>query len=1837
MSDHSYMEGLEAMGHKAHSDGMEYSAIYSWYDQTMDRLQSDGSNMSEEFRSLTAKVETWKHFWPDELFFAGISLKDTPRQSFGSKDQNQIEKPVKNPTYSSSEQHSSQENLTTLSPTAGPSTQPIIPDPSRSPIESQQGSHGNRTRDHKKNLNEICANCNMRGHILSYCVAPVDEFGFISGCPTYEFSLKQAGKFKISYDDFGKPKGLYPDPAWKTPDKVLSQAYPRTMDVILPRLWHFHSRLNRKSADLGHKFEVFLKSMSETASDNEIIICEIVRLAEALEDILEFELKEARGESLATQMSSDITTKRAKELEFEAKLNAYHVPENYRPRNHDLSPDNERTVLSTEEKGKGKAIDVHSPSLSRRYAAEEQSMYQKYGQRYAPNNPFNEGTSSNAPSENTRRSENLVARKKFGSNLTPAVENYKRRDLTSPEKVPDFVPVDTHTQSYGHSEQGENQLSKFAEFKYEQSKEQKQLERRISNLRRDLKEINSFEKRVEMLTTKQRNQLKMKELKERELGVLLEIRSRYVMCPEPTAGSNINTSEKRQSFGASVKQAPNLKYPEDRHNSSSGGSSDSSDKFSTSKELPPEGFQVKNLESKNIGRSPAISASSVPRHLQRFPFTTIRKSPLSYVQTAPSVGVQDSNGNNDSTSPEKSPSSLVVEQDPYPALNRRQKTKNVSNRRLYQSSNDTRTVAPAAKKMTIVPRPQSLKPPKPVTESQDTLPALNETKIESLASGHSKPPTSPTQVAASSSENISKETTIYESKELNQLQLSDEVKNQTGLISGPIEPRNLPTSITNSQNLASASSENQADHVANTNMELASRDAQKISKVDDIHQDIIKLKENYPQQSSRPYIPPFKARQMLASKEKSPSTLPQANSKAPTPTYKPPHKIEEQSPPDNEHQSSLLEEDTANHGKSPAPVQIPPQMRITQPTSKDESPLPMTQSPIQIIDPEQPSPMNASFSQNQKLLEPQSAYAKRSNNRSSSTPPDQSYLEADEDDFIPIPQYQKSPRSSNLQQKSPRTMKRSVKQRALSPDPYLPEPESFFMTPRLKETVSDPSNSWLELLDPDFFADFLDCEWPNHRLDLPIPLPVPDFFSLDDELCDSKEPIRSPISLQDPDVFLLDEEDDSFEESLRSLIPLQDPDIFLLEEEDDNSKDPPRSPISLQDPDIFLLDDENYDTKESPRSPIPLQDPDVFSLDEEDCNTKETPRPSIPTIPHSRPHRQSNHTSRKTSSGTSKTQEVDRAASEDVSKNVCYTCDKVGHYIIDCPMSWRLDQSVLDNFPYSSSRYRASLDNCMQGEVNDSNLNPGTNDLTQTCSGNSYPVDTSLPGNCPRPDLPDIANAGAQLRAKPKSDLDPPTDCFYPNQLRKGDYVCKWLPENWIETSEKVSSFFPADWAQEVSKRMETGFWEDQKTMRNAGFNFSIGNYLVDEGSGEEESEDEEIPVIVSRQAKSHDCSSLRETKKENKKKPPVLTNVTADQTGHDYNMEERVRNMLTRKSPRNPHASRIMNSTGSLYPVPGEWLCLSGECRESNTPSSIICKKCSRPRATRGVDGRIEMFQPGDWICPFRDCARHNYAKHVICKGCGNRSKAPTAISFLWKCSSFNCGETNDNGVVRCRKCGSPRILFHNPPPRATVNAFHAGDWYCGAWGCAAHNSSRDISCWKCGGTDTTLVAPGQVVQHIPARGYLAPPGWNSQSSNPIRSPPPSDPSLQATPPSKQNQTKQNQTKQNQTKPNPPPSLTQNSKFKTQTSDLRPQTSESNIQDSGYRIHKNSETLLTSSLTSSLTLNTEQSRNKVGTEELKKSRINFLYLLDLEKHSVAQRSVSIGVALSWYIQRSVA
>lgn len=568
-----------------------------------------------------------------------------------------------------------------------------------------------------------------------------------------------------------------------------------------------------------------------------------------------------------------------------------------------------------------------------------------------------------------------------------------------------------------------------------------------------------------------------------------------------------------------------------------------------------------------------------------------------------------------------------------------------------------------------------------------------------------------------------------------------------------------------------------------------------------------------------------------------------------------------------------------------------------------------------------------------------------------------------------------------------------MRQRTPSSDAHLPKPKSPFLTSLSQEAISEPGNSWPELLDPDFFADFFGYEWPNDKLDFSVPLP----------------------------------------------------------------------------------------------------DPDIFLLNDEDCNNKKLLRASISTRLDVTLHKPRNYTTNRTSDETLEIQEVDRAGADENANQICFMCNKVGHDLIDCPSSWRLDTLVLSSSSRSNSRYGTGSENWIQAKAINSNLNPGANNFSPIWSRNDYPGYPSLPAKIPRPKSPCIANADNQMQAKPKSDLDPPEDFFFPTQLTKGDYVAEESPANWIETAEKIEGSYPENWNQEIERRIESRFWKVQRVMSKTGYDVSLRNHSDEEEPKEEESEDEtEINVKLPSQTKSYECSPLRENRAR-KEIPRIATAVTANQARHECNMEEEVRNIPTRKSPNSPHPfqpRRVMNGTGLFYPIPGDWFCLSAECRERNLSEHFICKRCYSPRGTRRVDGSDEIFHAGDWVCPFRDCSKHNYAKHVVCRNCGSRSRAPITASVLWKCSLFNCGEVNDNGVVSCRKCGTPRIVFHNPPPQATVNAFHAGDWYCGAPGCAAHNSSRDISCWKCGGTNTTLVAPGRVVQTT--AGHFPILGWN-------------------------------------------------------------------------------------------------------------------------------------------------
>ncbi|CAD6442804.1 1b034a1f-36a0-4486-b837-4464abd6160b [Sclerotinia trifoliorum] len=112
MSGHSnHVCELELMGRRAYARGISYKSFYSWYGSILDRLQTeirrDGSDIPEHFLSLTAQVETWKYFWPNEASLANIPTCNRREPHTYSEAQNQatalFEEPSPSPGLTLSE------------------------------------------------------------------------------------------------------------------------------------------------------------------------------------------------------------------------------------------------------------------------------------------------------------------------------------------------------------------------------------------------------------------------------------------------------------------------------------------------------------------------------------------------------------------------------------------------------------------------------------------------------------------------------------------------------------------------------------------------------------------------------------------------------------------------------------------------------------------------------------------------------------------------------------------------------------------------------------------------------------------------------------------------------------------------------------------------------------------------------------------------------------------------------------------------------------------------------------------------------------------------------------------------------------------------------------------------------------------------------------------------------------------------------------------------------------------------------------------------------------------------------------------------------------------------------------------------------------------------------------------------------------------------------------------------------------------------------------------------------------------------------------------------------
>ncbi|ESZ95109.1 hypothetical protein SBOR_4506 [Sclerotinia borealis F-4128] len=488
MSDYGHLGQLEAMGRKAHLEGMRYSVFFAQYESTIDYLESDVSNLPESERQIRAQVETWKHFWPNETFLAGISVEGliAPITEYKVQDNvtRSLEKspPPSGPPLSHdasinvekipiiprprqprsslatattsdglaalgatssqvnvaqslrTKKHPSSQNVITLAPPQPSSTESQLPQrsmarlpsPVKQPIEQLHtitpsnsklppvkatsqfydlddgadedilnescevtsakkapllGTPHINNGNHDARAQMLCGNCYMKGHLLKTCVAPVDKFGFISGCPlcntkthlyehcfkpgnykpisrsfllvnrfncppirwaqdfrnvdgfwtkperpwTCEFSLKQAGKFMISYDERGRSECGTRDPAWYNPETIPSQAYPEPSESYSGYQWiRSHRSLDQKSNILGHKFDVVLNSSKVISKRMRTIREKIFHLAICLEEIVLLEMWQARGQQLTLPEMEMITRKGARETEFEEHINAYY-------------------------------------------------------------------------------------------------------------------------------------------------------------------------------------------------------------------------------------------------------------------------------------------------------------------------------------------------------------------------------------------------------------------------------------------------------------------------------------------------------------------------------------------------------------------------------------------------------------------------------------------------------------------------------------------------------------------------------------------------------------------------------------------------------------------------------------------------------------------------------------------------------------------------------------------------------------------------------------------------------------------------------------------------------------------------------------------------------------------------------------------------------------------------------------------------------------------------------------------------------------------------------------------------------------------------------------------------------------------------------------------------------------------------------------------------------------------------------------------------------------------------------------------------------------------------
>ncbi|RAL60717.1 hypothetical protein DID88_009823 [Monilinia fructigena] len=387
---------LEAMGRKLFSEGTRLSVFWYFYEFTFDRLQNDGSNLPEHLQQLRAQVETWKYFWPNEDFLAGIFVNNLGTLPIGREVQNQdtsLTGPEQNPQgltlihdapIFSDEIHqrrypdrvrSFSAPATCFAPSIASynllsSLEPVHPSPiEQHPLQQDTISLASPqllpTEQQSPQQDEILKR-NRRPPIRwKWDYRDITGFWESDSRPwTWQFSL---GQTPNNQNKSRKARTRPHDPAWDDPDAITSQAYPRNQMVqdsnkekepipieelneddeetcqwYLGLLPDFKESLDHNSILLCGKFNEVINPSSRIPEDKKAVRERMFRLAIRLGETAVLEKRQACGESLTAQQIMKISKKGSREAEFETLINAYHEPSK--------SPQ----MYTTMEKGKGK-------------------------------------------------------------------------------------------------------------------------------------------------------------------------------------------------------------------------------------------------------------------------------------------------------------------------------------------------------------------------------------------------------------------------------------------------------------------------------------------------------------------------------------------------------------------------------------------------------------------------------------------------------------------------------------------------------------------------------------------------------------------------------------------------------------------------------------------------------------------------------------------------------------------------------------------------------------------------------------------------------------------------------------------------------------------------------------------------------------------------------------------------------------------------------------------------------------------------------------------------------------------------------------------------------------------------------------------------------------------------------------------------------------------------------------------------------------------------------------------------------------------------------------------